>query len=125
LKYTNGTITETTIKPSAYGSHKPTQFRKPPLKIMPYTLAISGRQHRHRCDGKYFDDFILVDVDKANRCVHQEIDFAEQKRSRSVQRIDITHIRRIFNLIFAAIIFGASKRTSAVYPSRCDEYVHS
>ena len=47
------------------------------------------RQQGHRCHGEYLDDLVLVDVDEADRGIHQEVDLVEQEGGMAIQRLDV------------------------------------
>ena len=53
----------------------------------------AGNQSRGKqcdtCHGENLDDFILIDVDETNGCIHQEVDLVKQESCVVVQGFDV------------------------------------
>ena len=73
------------------------------LKIHPVnTRNQGGGEHSNRSDREDLNDFVLVDVHKANGCVHQKVQFIEQKFRVAIEGINITqNLTGVFELIGA------------------------
>ncbi len=78
----------------------PLQFRHE-LEVHPvHARDERGRQQRDARHREDLDDLVLVDVDEADRGVHQEVDLVEQERRVVVQRLDVAQdLPRILELL--------------------------
>src|SRR3546814_11269551 len=54
-----------------------------------------GRQEHYGGNRKYFDDLVLLDVDEAERCIHQEVDLLEQEGGVAHEGIHRSEERRV------------------------------